>query len=127
MSGMDPVPGAAQRATVVLRVRGPVRPGDADRLCDRLRALRSDGPCVVVHVRGAVDLGVVDVLARLQLVARRSDGSARLRVVADGLDDLLALTGLQDVLSLRVEPRGQAEAGEQPGVEEVVDVRHLPG
>lgn len=75
---------------------------------------------------GEVDLGVVDLLARIALLARRSGGEVRVLAAGSGLDDLLALTGLQDAVPPRLQPAGQAEAGEQPGVEEVVDVHELP-
>jgi hypothetical protein len=63
------------------------------------------------------DLGTVDVLARLQLAARRSGLEFRLRDVPAELQELITFVGLADVLG--VEPRGQAEEREQRlGVEE---------
>lgn len=72
------------------------------------------------------DLAVVDALARLQLVARRLGGSIRLRDPPAELGELLDLVGLADVVGvapavLALQPGGQAEGGEQLGVEEVVD------
>ena len=59
----------------------------------------------------------VDVLARLQLAARRVGIELRLRRVSCDLAELIALCGLTD--ALRVEPQRQAEAGEdRRGVEE---------
>jgi hypothetical protein len=67
------------------------------------------------------DLDLVDRLARLQLAARRLGYAIRLRNPCDELRSLLDLVGLTDVLPL--EAAGQAEGGEQPGVDEVVDRR----
>ena len=59
----------------------------------------------------------VDVLARLQLAARRVGIELRLRRVSSDLAELIALCGLTD--ALRVEPQRQAEAGDdRRGVEE---------
>ncbi len=63
-----------------------------------------------------VDLSVVDELARLQLGARRRGCSLWLRHACPDLAELLGLAGLADVLQVG----GQAEGGEQAGVEEVV-------
>ena len=63
------------------------------------------------------DLGTVDVLARLQLAARRSGLEFRVRHVPVELHELITFVGLAEVLGL--EPRGQAEEREEPvGVEE---------
>ena len=132
---MDGGPGAgpARRRTGVVRLRGPLGPQAVERACVRLSALLLRKPSVVVcAVRGQVDLGVVDALARLQLLARRAGASLAVEVADDAagagpaLDDLLALTGLQTALGRPLQPGGQAEAGEQAGVEEVVDVRDAP-
>ncbi len=61
---------------------------------------------------GEPDLGTVDDLCRLQLAARRLGWSVRLRGTA-AMSELLELAGLTEVV-------GQAECGEQVGVEEVV-------
>jgi hypothetical protein len=63
-----------------------------------------------------VDLAVVDELARLQLDAGRRGCSIWLRHACPDLVELLRLVGLADVLQVG----GQAEGGEQAGVEEVV-------
>ena len=78
---------------------------------------------VVVDVAavGASDLCLVDALARLALACCRAGAQVRLRNASDDLVRLIDLAGLTEVLS--VERRGQAEAREQRGVEEVVDVR----
>lgn len=70
------------------------------------------------------DLFVVDVLARLQLVARRLGWSIRLRDPCGELRALLDLAGLTEVVghvaSLRFETGGETESGEELGVQEVV-------
>ncbi|MGH3931450.1 MAG: hypothetical protein ACRDTF_15940 [Pseudonocardiaceae bacterium] len=70
---------------------------------------------------GRPDLAVVDELARWQLTARRLGCSIRLRDVCGELSELLDLVGLGAAMTgLRFEAGGQAEGGEQVGVEEVV-------
>ena len=67
------------------------------------------------------DLAVVDDLARLELAARRLGLSVRLRDAHPELSELLELCGLGGVLlGPGRQVGGQAEGGEQPGVEEVV-------
>ena len=73
---------------------------------------------VVCDVGGlAPDLAAVDVLARLQLTARRLGVELCLRHASCELLELIAFAGLRDVL--RVEPGRQPEEREQRlGVEE---------
>ncbi len=76
-------------------------------------------PSTIVFDVGALapDAVAVDVLARLQLAARRLGLEIRLRHASRELQQLLAFVGLRDVL--RVEAGGQAEEREQRvGVEE---------
>lgn len=87
-----------------------------------LRALLRRGAHVVADCTGPFDLGDVDALARLQLLATRV--GARLEV-RSGADGLLELTGL-GLLRGR-QGAGEPEAVEQRGVQEVVDVDELPG
>jgi hypothetical protein len=91
-------------------------------------------PRVVVDVSryARPDLVLVDVLARVRLVAGRL--GARLEVHGGGpeLTQLLAFVGLLAVAPADPEPGepaaseggGQPEALEEPRVEEVMDVRH---
>jgi hypothetical protein len=68
------------------------------------------------------DLAVVDQLARMHLVACRAGCTVRLRDVAPELSELLELVGLAELETgarLR-EVGGEAEDGEELGVEEVV-------
>jgi hypothetical protein len=65
----------------------------------------------------APSLSTIDALARFQLGARRRGQRLQLRQASAELQQLIAFTGLSEVL--RVEPRGQAEEREQRlGVEE---------
>jgi ABC-type transporter Mla MlaB component len=72
-----------------------------------------------------VDLALVDALVRFELVARRAGARLRVRGAPAELRDLLELVGLDDVLEL--EPLGEAEPGEQLGVEEVMEPGDPPG
>ena len=62
------------------------------------------------------DLAVVDELARLQLAARRLGCAIQLHRPCADLVALLDLVGLRGVLQVV----GEAEGGEQVGIEEVV-------
>ena len=66
---------------------------------------------------GRPDLLAVDVLARLQLAARRLGFAIQVREPSAELRALLDLTGLLEVLQVLGEP----ESGEQAGVEEEVE------
>lgn len=68
---------------------------------------------------GAVDLAVVDELARVQLAARRMGCSIRLRDACKELVELLDFVGLRSPLG-PLQVLRQAEGGEEVGVEEVV-------
>ncbi|MFH9131553.1 STAS domain-containing protein [Streptomyces griseoaurantiacus] len=84
----------------------------------RARAAAAEGGAVVCDVGGVLTSGLVlvDVLARLQLAARRAGGRIRVRGPSP---ELRALLGL---LALPVEMEGQSEQGEPPlGVEEAVE------
>jgi STAS domain len=66
---------------------------------------------------GGADLETIDLLARLQLAARRHGRMLRFLHASAALEELIAFAGLDAVL--RVEPGRQAEEGEDPiGVEE---------
>lgn len=68
------------------------------------------------------DLVVVDALARLQLLTSGTTGSIELRDVAVELAELLDLVGIGDLMAGAgyLQARGEAEGGEQVGVEEEV-------
>jgi hypothetical protein len=57
------------------------------------------------------DVGTIDVLARLQVAARRRGGGVLLRAATEDLKGLIELAGLAGVL--RVEPGGQPEQREE--------------
>jgi ABC-type transporter Mla MlaB component len=111
---------------VVVRLRGPLSRDDCLRVCEQVRALLSVGSrrTVLCDVDVAADMRVVDVLVRLQLTATRARSRLHLREASEDVHRLLGLTGLAAVLC-DLEPVGQSEAGEQGGVEEVVDVADL--
>ena len=66
---------------------------------------------------GDADAETIDLLARLQLAARRQDRSLRLLHASPAVQDLIAFACLESVLC--VEPQREAEEREDPlGVEE---------
>jgi hypothetical protein len=73
------------------------------------------------------DLAVVDHLARLRLAALRRGYELRLRNPCPDLAGLIRFAGLADVFGLEdsVEVGGQAEGGEQLGLQEVVQPGEL--
>lgn len=108
----------------VLVLTGPVTRDEVTGLCDDVRALleatpvsRGEGVVVCdVGGLGPPGLGAVDLLARLQLTARRAGGRIRLR------DPDPALRALLDLVGLRFEVEGQPEQREPAlGVEEAVE------
>ncbi|MFB6643823.1 STAS domain-containing protein [Streptomyces chartreusis] len=104
----------------VLVLAGPVTRDEVAGLCDAVQArLEAGGARVVVCDVGGLGppgLGVVDLLARLQLAARRAGGRIRLR------DPDPALHALLDLVGLRFEVEGQTEEREPAlGVEEEVE------
>ncbi|MFG2683792.1 STAS domain-containing protein [Streptomyces sp. NPDC048392] len=104
----------------VLVLPGPVSQRETPRFCDEVRALleTTRAGVVVCDVGGLgpPGLAVVDLLARLELTARRAGGRIRLR------DPDPALRPLLDLVGLRFETERQAEQREPPlGVEEAVE------
>ncbi|MFF4550965.1 STAS domain-containing protein [Streptomyces sp. NPDC001435] len=98
------------KTPAVLVLPGPVAKDEVSGLCDDVRALlEGTGVGVVVCDVGGLGppgLGVVDLLARLELAARRTGGRIRLR------DADPALYALLDLVGLRFEVEGQAEQRE---------------
>lgn len=119
---------AVDDGCLVVQLQAPVGAHDVPRLCEQVCDVLAGGDVrdVVCEVHDPVDLSVVDALARLQLAARRLDRQVRLRPVGAQAGELLGLCGLTDAVPQASEPGGQPEAREQGGVEEVVDVTHLP-
>ncbi|WP_411148264.1 STAS domain-containing protein [Streptomyces sp. A30] len=104
----------------VLVLTGPVTKDEVTGLCDDVRALlKTSGERTVVCDVGGLGppgLGTVDLLARLELTARRAGGRIRLR------DPAPALHALLDLVGLRFETEGQPEQREPAlGVEEAVE------
>ncbi|MDX3801002.1 STAS domain-containing protein [Streptomyces sp. AK04-3B] len=104
----------------VLTLTGPVTPGQAAGLGDAVRALLTGAETAVVicDVAGIGPPGLltVDLLARLQLAARRAGGRIRLRGPGPELRALLDLVGVP------VEVEGEVEEGEPAlGVEVEVE------
>ncbi|WP_128380776.1 STAS domain-containing protein [Streptomyces cavernae] len=104
----------------VLVLARPVTRDEVPGLCDDLRTLMKAGGAgaVVCDVAGLgpPGLAVVDLLARLELTARRAGGRIRLRGATPALHTLLELVGL------RFELEGQAEEREPARrVEEAVE------
>jgi hypothetical protein len=81
-----------------------------------------DGDAVVARWRiddpARPDLSTVETVARLHLAARRLGLQLRLEHPAAELGQLLDLVGLADLL---LDTSGEAEGGEQLGIEEVVE------
>lgn len=94
----------------VLAPAGPVTRDEVAGLCADVRALlEAGGTGVVVCDVGGLGppgLATVDLLARLQLTARRAGGRIRLR------DPDPALAALLDLVGLRFELEGQPEQRE---------------
>ncbi|MFC4499747.1 MULTISPECIES: STAS domain-containing protein [Streptomyces] len=104
----------------VLTLTGPVTHDRVAGLADEVRGLlEARGGGVVVCDVGGVGppgLAVVELVARLQLAARRAGGHVRLRAPDPALRALLHLVGLP------VEMEGDAEEGEPAlGVEVEVE------
>lgn len=113
---------------------GPVTRDEVPRLCDDVRAqLAATGAGVVVcdvAGLGPPGLATVDVLARLELTARRAGGRIRLRNPDPALRALLDLVGLRfDAIGFAgsIEVEGQAEEREPAGgVQEEVEPGDAP-
>ena len=104
----------------VLVLPGPVTRDEVADLCEDVRRLLEAGGAGVVVVDvagiGPPGLAAVDLLARLQLAARRACGRIRLR------DPAASLRALLDLVGLRFEVEGQVEQREPPlGVPEEVE------
>ena len=83
----------------------------------------------MLAVWGPADLATVDAVARLRLAGQRVGLDIRLGCVDSGLAELLSLAGLAGLLlagESGLEVVREAEAGEQPGVEEVMEVADPP-
>jgi hypothetical protein len=116
--------------TVVVVITYPIARSDISGLCERVRVvLEGSAADLLVCDVGALaypDAVTVDALARLQLTARRFGRRIRLRHACGELQELLALTGLSDVVpcsaGLPLQSAGQTEEREPArGIEEEAD------
>ena len=113
----------------MLIVTGPIAPRTLPRLCERVRSLlEGDAAELVVCDVGAIthpDGATVEALVRLQLTALRMGRRVRLLDASAELEELLALSGLSDVVpcdQLSLDQRRQPEEREPAGgVEEERD------
>lgn len=105
----------------VLVLSGPLTTDEVSGPCEALRTLldgegRSRVVVCDVAGLGPPGLAAVNLLARLQLTARRAGGRIRLR------DPSPTLCALLDLVGLRFETEGQPEQREPPlGVQEAVE------
>ncbi|HSA50792.1 MAG TPA: hypothetical protein VLH10_11885 [Yinghuangia sp.] len=118
---------------VVVEIRAPLARGDTAGLCERADEFlgRVPGAGLVCEVKPGcpADLVLVDVLARLRLLARRRGRAYQVRDAPAALHGLLGLVGLceavpvGDVAGLSgLQARRQTEQWEQVfGVEEGVE------
>jgi ABC-type transporter Mla MlaB component len=108
---------ASGPCTVVVAIRGPLARTEVPALCECVRDLleASGAEVVVCDARGLVeaDAVAIDLLARLQLNARRVGARLDVRHASDRLRDMLAFTGLAEACGLRVEPERQPEQREE--------------
>ena len=121
---------APPEVTIELVIAGPMTGAAIAGLCARVRMMLegSGADLVVCDVSslGDPDAATIDALARMQLTARRLGRRVQLRHACADLQDLVALTGLGDVLplygALHLEAGRQPEEGkESRGVEEETD------
>jgi ABC-type transporter Mla MlaB component len=105
---------AGERSTTIV-LAGSIAPAEISALCRRVGLLLEDTEAneVICDVAGLLepDAGTVDVLARLQLSARRLGGEIRFLGACGRLHELLHLMGLGSiVLPCDATPRGQEAA-----------------
>ncbi|MEU5287859.1 STAS domain-containing protein [Streptomyces sp. CA-278952] len=108
------LPGVDTENPIALTVTGQVSRADVPELCVELERALADprgaalapGGAADCDVGGVVrpDLTLVEAVARLALVARRSGRTLRLRRVPPELRSLLDLVGLADVVTLEEGP-----------------------
>ena len=121
-SSTTPVRVVRPSGAIILVISAPVARAGIPRLCHRVRILLegSGADLVICDVAALVepDAETIDALARLQLTALRLGRQVRLRHACGDLKDLLAFTGLSEVVPCVdsvLETRGQAEQREPAG------------
>ncbi|MEV6587714.1 STAS domain-containing protein [Streptomyces acidicola] len=111
------LPNVDATTPAVLMLLGPVAEDEVPRLRADVRALltATGAGVVVCDVAGIgpAGLATVDVLARLQLTARRAGGRIRLRGPDPALRALLGLVGLAFEMEGQPEEREQAHCVEK--------------
>jgi ABC-type transporter Mla MlaB component len=118
--GRSGVPHGPPPVSIDVVIGGPLAPTHVPRLWERVHAVLEGGPAVVECDVGAIDrpdAETVEVLARLQLYARRSGCRVRIRNACGELRDLLELVGLSEVVpcsSSDLEPGRKVEQREPP-------------
>jgi ABC-type transporter Mla MlaB component len=104
-------------ASIVLAVGGPLAPTDVPAFCERTRELleESGAELVVCDVGDLTeeDALTLDLIARLQLTAKRLGARVCVRNASERLCELLTFTGIAEVCGLRVELERQPEQGEE--------------
>jgi hypothetical protein len=117
---------AHEQSTISLVVAGPIAPADVRVLCERASALLEGGDAdlfVCLDALVAADVVAIELLARLQLVARRVGRRVLVGHGSAALQELLTFLGLDDVVPCRrglsLHAGRQAKEREQAvGVEE---------
>jgi hypothetical protein len=98
-----------------IRLRGSIERADVDAVCVRAsRAFATAGPGAIACDLEAVEnptLPIVDVLARLALLGRRSRHRMHLQHASPVILDLLVMCGLDDVLRGEGFASGADESG----------------
>ena len=115
-----------EERTISLVVSGPLAPADVPALCERARTLLEAGDAdlfVCLGAAVAADVVAVDLLARLQLVARRCGRRVLVGHGSAALRELLTFIGLDGVVpcprGLSLQPGWKTEERKQAlGVEE---------
>lgn len=95
-----PAPLEEDGRSLVVHMRAPLDPAEVQQVCTALHKLLAPPADrdVACHVHGPPDVTVVGALARLALLTRRLRVPLTLRGCGSHLDELLALTGLEDVV-----------------------------
>ncbi|MET0642189.1 MAG: STAS domain-containing protein [Jiangellaceae bacterium] len=127
--------GGSTVAIITVQLADSITAADALLLCERLQVqlARSDVAAVACDTGRLTDPDVtmVDVLARLQLTARRGGCSMSVRRASSGLQELLLLVGLVDVVPIETpspfEPGREAEQSEQARIDEMGQPIDPPG
>jgi ABC-type transporter Mla MlaB component len=119
---------SARPTTVAIAVAGPIARADVPAISGHVAMLlEASGADVALCDVGCLpaDAASVDVLAQMQLAARRMGRRIVVRDAADDLRDLIALVGLSAALG--IEPGREAEQREQRlGVEEERELGDSP-